>query len=48
MASKAKNPIRAFLASVKLALFLIALLASTSIIGTVIEQNKTHEHYVQQ
>ena len=48
MASKSKNPIRAFLASVKLALLLIALLASTSIIGTVIEQNKANEHYIQQ
>ena len=48
MAPKSKNPIRAFLASVKLALFLIALLASTSIIGTVIEQNKPAEHYVTQ
>ncbi len=47
MASKSKNPIWAFLASVKLALLLIALLASTSIIGTVIEQNQTPEHYVQ-
>ncbi|XCN71126.1 MAG: cytochrome c biogenesis protein ResB [Candidatus Electrothrix aestuarii] len=48
MASKSKNPIWAFLASVKLALLLIALLASTSIIGTVIEQNKPTEHYVTQ
>ncbi|CAK8719150.1 Cytochrome c biogenesis protein [Candidatus Electrothrix laxa] len=48
MASKSKNPIWAFLASVKLALLLIALLASTSIIGTVIEQNKPAEHYVEQ
>ena len=48
MASESKNPIRAFLASVKLALLLIALLASTSIIGTVIEQNKPTEHYVEQ
>jgi cytochrome c biogenesis protein len=42
------HKIWAFLASVKLALFLIALLASTSIIGTVIQQNKEPEHYVQQ
>ncbi|MCI5191863.1 MAG: cytochrome c biogenesis protein ResB [Candidatus Electrothrix sp. AU1_5] len=47
MASKSKNPIWAFLASVKLALLLITLLASTSIIGTVIEQNQSAEHYVQ-
>ncbi|XOF34851.1 MAG: cytochrome c biogenesis protein ResB [Candidatus Electrothrix sp. YB6] len=45
---KKKNTIWAFLASVKLALFLIALLASTSIIGTVIQQNKEPEHYVEQ
>ncbi|MCI5161705.1 MAG: cytochrome c biogenesis protein ResB [Candidatus Electrothrix sp. AX5] len=48
MASKSKNPIWAFLASVKLALLLIALLASTSIIGTVIQQNKPAEHYVEE
>ena len=48
MASKSKNPLWAFLASVKLALLLIALLASTSIIGTVIEQNKPNAHYVEQ
>lgn len=48
MASKSKNPIWAFLASVKLALLLITLLASTSIIGTVIEQNQSTEHYAQQ
>jgi cytochrome c biogenesis protein len=48
MASKSKNPVWAFLASVKLALLLIALLASTSIIGTVIEQNKPDEHYAGQ
>lgn len=48
MASKSKNPVRAFLASVKLALFLIALLASTSIIGTVIEQDKPDKHYIEQ
>ncbi|WLE97244.1 MAG: cytochrome c biogenesis protein ResB [Candidatus Electrothrix communis] len=48
MASKSKNPIWAFMASVKLALLLIALLASTSIIGTVIEQNKPAEHYTEQ
>ncbi|MCI5168773.1 MAG: cytochrome c biogenesis protein ResB, partial [Candidatus Electrothrix sp. GM3_4] len=47
MAPKSKNKIWAFLASVKLALLLIALLASTSIIGTVIEQNKSAEHYVE-
>ncbi|MCI5144275.1 MAG: cytochrome c biogenesis protein ResB [Candidatus Electrothrix sp. AR3] len=48
MAAKSKNPVWAFLASVQLALLLIALLASTSIIGTVVQQNKPPEHYVQQ
>lgn len=47
MAAKAKNPVWAFLASVQLALLLIGLLASTSIIGTVVQQNKEPEHYVQ-
>ncbi len=48
MAKKTKNPLWAFFASVKLALFLLILLASTSIIGTVIQQNKSQEHYVKQ
>ncbi|MCI5221750.1 MAG: cytochrome c biogenesis protein ResB [Candidatus Electrothrix sp. AR4] len=48
MATKSKNKIWVFLASVKLALLLIALLASTSIIGTVVQQNKPPEHYVEQ
>lgn len=47
MAAKAKNSVWAFLASVRLALLLIGLLASTSIIGTVVQQNKEPEHYVQ-
>ncbi|MGX9728282.1 MAG: cytochrome c biogenesis protein ResB [Candidatus Electronema sp. VV] len=47
MAAKAKNPVWAFLASVQLALLLIGLLASTSIIGTVVQQNKEPEHYVE-
>ncbi len=47
MAAKAKNPVWAFLASVHLALLLLGLLASTSIIGTIIQQNKPAEHYVQ-
>ena len=47
MATKSKNPVWAFFASVKLALALIALLASTSIIGTVIQQGKSADHYVQ-
>lgn len=47
MAAKAKNSVWAFLASVQLALILIGLLASTSIIGTVVQQNKPPEHYVE-
>ncbi|MCW5198961.1 cytochrome c biogenesis protein ResB, partial [Desulfobulbus sp. F3] len=47
MAAKAKNPVWAFLASVQLALLLIGLLASTSIIGTIIQQNQPAEHYVE-
>ena len=48
MAAKSKNPVWAFFASVQLALLLIGLLASTSIIGTVVQQNKPPEHYIQQ
>ena len=47
MAAKAKNPVWAFLASVQLALLLLGTLAATSIIGTIIQQNKPEEHYVQ-
>jgi len=47
MAAKAKNPVWAFLASVQLALILIGLLASTSIIGTVVQQGKPPEHYTE-
>ncbi|MCW5206148.1 cytochrome c biogenesis protein ResB [Desulfobulbus sp. F5] len=47
MAAKAKNSVWAFLASVQLALLLIGLLASTSIIGTVVQQNKPPEHYAE-
>lgn len=47
MAAKAKNPVWAFLASVQLALLLIGLIASTSIIGTIIQQNQPAEHYVE-
>lgn len=45
MAAK-KNPVWAFLASVQLALLLLGVLAATSIIGTIIQQNKPDEHYV--
>lgn len=47
MAAKVKNPVWAFLASVQLALILIGLLASTSIIGTIVQQNKEPEHYAE-
>jgi cytochrome c biogenesis protein len=47
MAAQAKNPVWAFLASVQLALLLIGLLASTSIIGTIIQQNQPPEHYTE-
>jgi cytochrome c biogenesis protein len=47
MSAKTKNPVWAFFASVHLALVLIGLLASTSIIGTVIQQNKPPEHYTE-
>ena len=48
MAKKTKNPIWTFFSSVKLALFLIATLASTSIIGTVIQQNQPQAHYIKE
>lgn len=37
--SAPKNSLLAFFASVQLALFLLGLLASTAIIGTIIPQN---------
>jgi cytochrome c biogenesis protein len=48
MTKKKKNPVWAFFASVKLALFLLILLATTSIIGTVVPQNEPTRAYVQQ
>jgi len=45
---KKKNPVWAFFASVKLALFLLFILAATSIIGTVIQQNQAPASYVKQ
>ncbi|NPA95884.1 MAG: cytochrome c biogenesis protein ResB [Thermodesulfobacteria bacterium] len=48
MTTKKKNPVWAFFASVKLALFLLFILAATSIIGTVIEQNKPFSQYVRE
>ena len=43
-----KNPILEFFASVQLALFLLFLLATTSIIGTIIPQNAQPALYVEQ
>ena len=48
MTKKKKNPVWAFFASVKLALFLLIILAATSIIGTIIPQNEPARIYVQQ
>jgi cytochrome c biogenesis protein len=44
--SKDKNSIWSFFASVKLALFVLFLLASASVIGTIIPQNSPAEEYV--
>jgi len=46
MATNAKNPFWAFFSSVKLALFILFTLAATSIIGTVVQQNKPPGFYV--
>ena len=46
MSQKKKNPVWAFFASVKLALFLLFILAATSIIGTIIPQSKPMDFYV--
>lgn len=48
MTKKKKNPVWAFFASVKLALFLLFILAATSIIGTVVQQNQSPANYVKQ
>ncbi len=48
MTKKKKNPVWAFFASVKLALFLLFILAATSIIGTVVPQNNPAGSYVEQ
>lgn len=45
---KSKNPIVQFFASVQLTLFTFILLASSSIIGTIIQQNKEPYVYIQQ
>lgn len=46
MTTKTKNPFWALFSSVKLALFLLFTLASTSIIGTVVQQGKPPGYYV--
>ena len=48
MTAKKKNPIWAFFSSVKLALFLLFILAATSIIGTIIQQNQPFSTYVRE
>ncbi len=48
MTQQKKNPVWAFFASVKLALFLLFVLAGTSIIGTVVPQNEPAQFYVRQ
>jgi len=47
MTTKKKNPLWAFFASVKLALFLLFILAATSIFGTIVQQNLTADQYRQ-
>ncbi len=46
MTTQTKNPFWAFFASVKLALFNLFTLAATSIIGTVVQQNKPESFYI--
>lgn len=48
MTSKKKNPVWAFFSSVKLALFLLFILAATSILGTVVQQNQPSSSYVRE
>ncbi len=48
MTLQKKNPVLALFASVQLALFLLFLLAATSIIGTVIPQNNLQAFYVEE
>ncbi|MCL7487898.1 MAG: cytochrome c biogenesis protein ResB [Desulfobulbaceae bacterium] len=47
MTTQKKNPFWALFSSVKLALFLLFILAATSIIGTVVQQNKPPQFYVE-
>ena len=46
MTTQNKNPFWALFSSVKLALFILFTLATTSIIGTVVQQNKPPEFYI--
>ncbi len=48
MTTRKKNPLWAFFSSVKLALFLLFILAATSIVGTVIQQNQPAAQYVKE
>lgn len=48
MTKSTKNPILAFFSSVQLALFLLFVLAGTSIIGTIIPQNSPASFYAKQ
>ncbi|MBM9513538.1 cytochrome c biogenesis protein ResB [Desulfogranum marinum] len=48
MTKSTKNPILAFFSSVQLALFLLFVLAATSIIGTIIPQNSPASFYAKQ
>ncbi|MBU4396258.1 MAG: cytochrome c biogenesis protein ResB, partial [Proteobacteria bacterium] len=43
---KNRNPIWDFFASVKLALFTLFFLATTSVIGTIIPQKETAQWYI--
>ncbi|WP_028582712.1 cytochrome c biogenesis protein ResB [Desulfogranum japonicum] len=47
MSNARSNPIVAFFASVQLALFLLFILAATSIIGTIIPQNQPSHFYIE-
>ena len=48
MTSQKNNPVFELFASVQLALFLLFLLAATSIIGTVIPQNNVPQFYIEE
>ncbi len=47
-AKKKRNPVWGLFSSVKLALVLLCILAATSVIGTIIQQNKPHAQYVKE